>query len=266
MRKEEHPVMEEYPELDTHLCDSCLLFQSKYDTLLHHYFARQVYAQSLSNTKINAETKFFIKQLLDYIKCPQKDESCRRKMMAIRPVFLWQGQSVASVRLIDGAEFIDSTMTWKYDINLTETEKNRNYYIYFSNSPTIKTNHIRQIEAMSNCGEYVASHFYTVSNDDFFRPVFCSPHKLDLEYVSDTITDRLLREINTCENHCRGYCGKVSEQITFAKIRHLPNLYFTTDAYPDEQYPTRSVVLNIENKYALTIWKFGIGLEYCQCQ
>jgi len=255
---------EEYPEIDRTLCDSCYLVHAKFDTLTFSYFMKRVYQPAMSNHKINAETKFFVKQLKDYLGCDS--DECRKKTLPIRPVFKWKGHSVSDVRIIDPAQFIDSTMSWDYDISLTTSEKGKNYKIYYSNSSAIKSATINYVFPMTNCGEYIGSHFFPVFEGDALNTAFCSAQNLDLEYISDSCTNRLLSELNQCNNHCRGYCGDESKQISFARIKNLPNLYFTTDADPDELYPARSIVLNIDNQYALTIWKFGIGLDYCQCQ
>lgn len=233
------------------VCDSCEALNRTYKKQQYNYFMKLVYEPALKNPLLSAGNKAFLEKLKAYLAC--KGVSCSATGL-IRSVFqlsdILSGEN--AIRIID--ELPGSKKVIKKD---TTT-----YRLVYSNFKKIMPHKILKAERFVAHGETYNS--YTLKRtrpENKLKPAFCTPFDLELEYVNDKKMDTLLYNAMKCNNACTWSRNGEDEQVTFAKLKGVPRLYFTCSVRDDDwaSNPARGMFINVGNQYALELWKFFCG-------
>jgi hypothetical protein len=238
-------------------CDSCLIAEKEHEIIKFHYFVSKVYEPAMKNPKVSPGNKAFLKQLKYYLEC--STDSCNREDGLIRTVY----RDGDNIQMISPLYYRIADEYLKRDTVLTKEETQSVYRIAYSNSAKINKHKVDTLGIITKvCSDYRAYHFFVTDSTDTLRPAFATTFDLDLEFVIDRTADSLLYSWMLCDSWCGGYCDDTYEQKTFAMLRNVPGLYFTAND-PNEYFPARGIFMNVENRYALLLWRFSI--DKCSC-
>jgi hypothetical protein len=251
---------------------ACQAERAWQDSVCLAYFLSDVYGPALKDPKLPAENKRFLIQLKAYLMCPT--DSCGLGDKLIRPVYRINGDSLNAYHSIvadfpweesdngyDGSGWGDDTL-------LTKRERAKIYRIVYANAPLVKYSKIQRFRLASGpCLFYKSYILRKIPDTDTLRPAFCSTFDLTLEWRSDPLMDSLLALHTYCENCFKSYCDPEEETVTFAKLKGVPNLYFTIDRDTgwESWYPTRELMMNYKGKAAISLWRHQVEMVGCSC-
>lgn len=252
--------------------DSCMTVRAFHDSIRYTYFVEHVYRPALKNPALSPENKRFLVQLKTYLQCPT--DSCGRANKLIRPVYAFRADSAHLYHVIgDDFDYAESDNSydgsgWGDDTLLTARDRATLYRIVYANAPVVKYRKIQRFRVLAGpCLFYKSYVLRKVPETDTLRPAFCSTFDLDLEWTSDPVMDSLLECHNRCENTFTAHCDHKETTVTFARLKGVPNLYFTIDRDTgwESWFPTRGLMMNYEGKAAISLWWRMIEMVGCAC-
>lgn len=134
-------------------------------------------------------------------------------------------------------------------------------WLYYSNSPLEKKNTINRCNKYNNgCAIWMNYPLYQVK--DHLLPAFCSEQKIQLDYGQDAEVDQLLEMKNDCDNIWK-QCTADANQKTFATLKGVPNLYFTSSK--DPMFPARGIYFRTSEQKLVELWYHEMKYEFCGC-
>jgi len=245
-------------------CAECSGSAYPFESEKVRWFREVVYDSAMKNPDLPIENKKFLDALLAYVISDTLEEYYQLPPdHLIRPVYNYRD----TVRIFsDFKEHFDGYAV--YNLDLTSKEKNAQYYLFRSNSTLVRSCKIRdEIMFRTECSSCRSNQLYISSASDTLQPAFCSPFNLQMEWKQDTVFDKLLYNVNQCEDICHWFCGACNVQCSFAQLKGVPGLWFTTDAPDDDPgpYPTRAIFINVNNQYAMELWRYELDLSSCGC-
>jgi len=257
--EEWHDTEFEMSEEDVIACEECqaALSIEGYENCdnLYLYFMDYVYDPAIEMNKLSPGNKTFLDQLKTFLLCT--GDSCNADDI-IRPVYKLEGENLVRI-------FSDD-YGYVYDTVLTSLDKQMSYYVYYSNSSAVEKKRMRYYKSYRDeCNSHHSYVLEEVKSSNIKKPAFCSPFNLDLEFISDPVADSILWEMKSCDDICL-FCGGGDDQITFAKLKNVPNLLFTTDIGEEGAVvPSRGIYINVENKFLIQLWRYNLEMGGCAC-
>lgn len=246
-------------------CYECDAEARPYESSKLKWFRELVYDPAMKNPQLTKGNKQFLDALLAFVTTDTiKNQNRQPADALIKPVFTYRNNVVICGDFVE--EYRDFAVF--YDTVLTKAERKVKYSLYYSNTAATKGCTIKdERRQLTECSVFRTNFLYTPSANDTAQPAFCSPFKLGLLYRTDTTMLRLLSERNSCESNCRHLCSACNPQTGFAQLKGVPALWFTTDQRMDEQgaRPTRAIFININNVFALELWRYELDLSTCGC-
>jgi uncharacterized protein YodC (DUF2158 family) len=251
-------------EQDKKICAECKAKQGNYEWEKLKHFKELIYNPAMDNPKLPAENKRFLKALYEFMLGDTLSHQVYHEPDAIiRPVYKFNDRHVRIGSHFD--KFYDDGQPV---IRLTYRDSSTQYYLYRSNSSRVRPVKIRDVELYrTECSWFRSYELYIAPKSDTLQPAICSPFKIVLDYKSDTTMNRLLDEDNWCEDHCRWFHGSCNEQITFAELKQVPNLWLTTDkeGWQEAGFQTRTLVMVIDGKYLVELWRYELDMSSIGC-
>lgn len=249
---------------DIEICDECSKKKGDYDWEKMKYFKELVYDPAMANPKIPAENKRFLKALHAFLirdTLPRNDFNEPTEL--IRPAYKFNDRHVRICSDFD--DFYDDGQPV---IRLSYSDTSTQYYLFRSNSSRVRPCKIRTLNLYrTECSWFRSYELYVAPLGDTLQPAFCSPYRIVLDYKTDTTMNRLLEEKNRCEDHCRWFSGACNLQSTFAEMKEVSGLWFTTDAegWQEGGFQTRAIYINIGGKYPLELWRYELDMTSIGC-
>jgi len=139
----------------------------------------------------------------------------------------------------------------------------KNWHIYYSNDNQESVHRITKYDDFKDdCRHRDSYPFYESDTSDKRSPAMCSKYHIALDYVQDSIVDKILQEKNDCDN-TMNFCDDGYGQKTFARLKGAPNLYFTTAV--GERFPGRGVYIKVDNRLVIELWYYYVEFVECSC-
>ena len=114
------------------------------------------------------------------------------------------------------------------------------------------------------CREY---YVYELGNQLSSKVLFGSKFQLQLEYLKDESIDTAIEKHSPVK--CFDCVRQYEPELVFAKLKGVDNLYFTyTDTFdPENQhdYPSRSIIMVLEDGRIAYLWSESVDLFGCAC-
>lgn len=245
-------------------CNECSAKKGDYEWEKLKYFKELVYDPAMANPHLPSENKRFLKALYAFMirdTLPLNDFNEPTEL--IRPVYKFNDRHVRICSDFDKFDDYGQPV-----IRLSYRDTATQYYLFRSNSSRIRPCMIRGLNLYrTECSWFRSYELYVAPLDDTLQPAFCSPYRIVLDYRGDTTMNRMLKEKNRCESNCRWFSGACNLQSTFAQLKEVPNLWFTTDAdgWQEAGFQTRALYLNIDGKYLLELWRYELDMTSLGC-
>lgn len=234
------------------ICAECRDKLKNFQGNRYRLFMKYVYDSAMKNPALSAANRLFLEKLKEHM----MDGKKHRIEELIRPVRkVTDRYGATSIRIFEDG--------WKKPAGADSVD----YYVYYSNSKENSKERVLKPKGFkAACITYKSYILKYVKKRDKQKPEFCTPYHIELEYVSDRKTNSLLRKQMDCNNACNWYCDNETAQVTFAKLKGVPNLYFTCDTNEwGVWFPAQGLFMNVGNRYAYQIWKFTLEMVECSC-
>lgn len=268
-----------YPEDDEHyngrystFCDSCTRYYTPYKKNRYNLFLEHVYTPAMKNAAVSAGNKLLLEDIKSYLECDGSPDECgvdNDPIFAVYNFGLRKGGRYVSL-FTDIPFYDEEYVRDDEDTVLHHGLMKKKMNIYYSNYKVSAPYSIKQHYMFSGtCEDHRIFILHQADSADFRKPAFCSPHKLELIYKSDRVMNRLLKKHVACKNGC-GYCDGTDPQESFAQLKNVPFLYFTSDeANPewenDVRYPSRGLYLKLSGSMVIKLWDYRVEFVECSC-
>lgn len=247
----------------------------KYDKNKYNLFMQYVYEPAMKNNQLSEGNKKLLEDLKKYLLCSDRDAGkCGVDHLPIWPVYQFKYHEKDTVYQSYVSVF---TRFPFYDEKYYEDTKDtilhhglmqKKMHVVYSNYNKTAIYSIKKYKRFGAVCEAMRTFILHKSDTTDFRvPAFCTPYELDLVYRSDSVMNKVLVDYNDWDNS-GSYCDASQEQVSFAQLKNVPFLYFTTDVDPNgwfTYYPTRGIYLKLSNTMIVRLFDFRVEMVECSC-
>lgn len=252
----------------------------KYDTNKYNLFIQYVYEPAMENKELNEGNMQLLEDLKKYLECSDHRDAgkCGVDILPIWPVYQFDYR----ISKDDEDDVYQSYVSIFTQFPFFEKEYYTNWgdkwlhhglmkkkmHVVYSNWNTEAAYSIKKFDDFrATCETMRTFILYKGDTTDFRKPAFCTPYPLDLVYRSDTVMNRILYDYNDWDNS-GSYCDASQHQVSFAQLKGVPFLYFTTDVDQDDwftYYPTRGIYLKLSSTMIVRLFDFRVEMVECSC-
>jgi len=253
---------------------------AKYDSNKFNLFIQYVYTPAMENKEVSKANKALLEDLKTYLSCSDPTDAgiCGVDILPIWPVYDFgyriskdDEDNVYQNYVIIFTEFPFYEMEYHRDLDDTKLHhglmKKKMHVVYSNHNKTVAYTIKKYDDFKTVCEMMRTFILHKSDTSDFRKPAFCTPYNLDLEYGSDTVMNKILYDYNDWDNS-GSYCYASQHQVSFAQLKNVPFLYFTTDVDQDTwytYYPTRGIYLNLSNNMIVRLFDFRVEMVECSC-
>ncbi len=246
-------------------------------------FLAEVYAPAMKNNLVPAENKKFLEQVKAYL--IQRAEISRDSIHSL-PFPLMAAYEVGmsetekqSVRILDGRGFNnwseEELQTYDYHSSYRPNPMPDSAFhtdfmgqlvnVHYDNGQIRQYRLTKHLEIRDACTNHQSYELYQLDTAKVSeRPVFASFSKLALELRTDTLLDQHMETVERCHH---SYCDVSIPQASFARLKGVPELIFTTDQEAEwsNWYPGRSLYMKLSDGQLIELWEYEVEYVECSC-
>lgn len=278
------------------LKDSCDIYWGTIDSLKNlkpSLFLEHVYYSAITNSSLDGGNKLFLDELKSHLEddfdqynrtpIPTRIISPIFKLNQSRPALICSPRLVLENESLNNKSHENEVIRHSTDYYkdwMSNMGQLRNYpelipimfEIAEANIYTYSKNESRSTKIL-NFGFYedecISYYQYTFDSSNFSIQdslIFASPFLLDIEFESNIQIDNILKnQYRNCYD-----CSSSFEPVkSFAHLKGVPNLFFCyTDKFSiinQYNFPSRSLVMKINDSTAVTLWFEELDLYGCSC-
>jgi hypothetical protein len=251
-----------------------------YDSNKYNLFIQYIYEPAMGNKKVSKDNKALLEDLKNYLSCsnPRNAGKCGVDILPIWPVYQFnyriskddeEDAYQSYVSIFTEFPFYEEKYHWDHDdTRLHHGLMKKKMHVVYSNYNETAGYTIKKYDDFKTvCSVMRTFILHKSDTSDFRKPAFCTPYKLDLIYRSDTVMNRILYDYNDWDNS-GSYCDASQQQVSFAQLKGVPFLYFTTDVDQGDwftYYPTRGIYLKLSSTMIVRLFDFRVEMVECSC-
>lgn len=257
----------------------CEFLLSAGDSLALELFLREVYIPAKSNTSLLSQNRNFLEQVKSYLvrRATTARDSIYQLPFPLSSVYgLKKQEEGQTVRLLDTQAYAN----WQEEETYGTNQRYNNYppqdstfyegfigkkwNVYYEDGK-VRPYTLNQYELIRDaCIHHHSYKLYDEGAASIGPPVFASQSNLVLEYVKDTLVDN---QMECLEVRRHSYCDSSIPHHSFARLKGVPKLIFTTETQDDwmNRYPGRGLYMKLNDGTVIELWYEEFEYVECSC-